>query len=734
MTTSNRAGRARRAAILPIAAAALTVAVGAQDRLKTMPGYEQYQRMSKEIQGAVKTGALQASWTDDGKALEFRKDGKTFRFDAAARTVAEAAAPADAPPAPPMGRGGRGGGLERGRQAATAESPDKTLKAFYRDRNLYVSDAAGANEVTVTTDGSEHGRIKYGTASWVYGEELFQTTAMWWSPDGRKLAYYRFDESQVPDYVLQLNQTKLYSTADVEAYPKAGEPNPVVDLYVYDIAAKSRVKIDVRDGKPFTNDTVGHYVYRVAWSPDGKELLFLRANRRQNVLELAAADPATGACRAIVREEWPTGWVETTPTQVFLKDGRRFIWASERTGWRNYYLYDLSGRLITPLTRYASFEAANLVKVDEDARAVFLMARDGDNFLKLQLHRAGLDGKTDVRLTDPAFHHSVGSCMPGGGGRGGGPPAGIGGGAPCGISPDNRFAVDVYQTHDAPPATRVIDAASGKAVAELAESDTSKFDALGLKKAEMFTYLAADGKTLLRGLVSFPSGFDPSKPYPALASVYGGPASAATRETFVQPNPLCEYGFLVLTLDSRAAPGMGKRALDAIYLRLGQVEIDDMAEGVKALWSRPYVDRDRVGIFGTSYGGYASAMALLRHPEAFRAASASSAVTSWIHYDSIYTERYMWIPQENPGGYEAGSAMTYAEKLDGRLLVYYGTADDNVHPTNAMQFVQALQRAGKSFEVQVGPDAGHSGVNPQRMMEFFIQNLVVDPPKRAGGQ
>jgi dipeptidyl-peptidase-4 len=676
------------------------------------------------------------SWRDDGKAFEYTKDGKTYRFDVSTRTVTELSA-AEPPAAPRGGRGGFGGGTpERGRQVAAVESPDKTLKAVYKNRNLYITDAAGGNEVAVTTDGSEKDRIKNGTASWVYGEELSQTTAMWWSPDGRKLAYYRFDESQVPDYFLQLDQTKLYSRMDVEAYPKSGAPNPLVDLFVYDVASKASVKIDVRSGKPFENDVAGHYVYRVSWSPDGTELLFTRANRRQNILELTAANPETGVCRTVIREEWPTGWVETSPTQVFLEDGRRFIWASERTGWRNYYLYDLSGTLIAPLTRYTTFEAANLIKVDETARVVFLMARDGDNFLKQQLHRVGLDGKGDVRLTDPAFHNAVGSCMPGGGGRGGGAPGGPGGAGACGISPDNRHAVVVYQTHDTPPATRLVNAVSGKAVAELAASDLTKYNELGLKKAEMFTYLAADGKTTLRGMISFPSNFDPSKKYPALASVYGGPAFAATSENFVRPNPLAEYGFLVLSLDSRAVPGMGKRTLDAIYEKLGQVEMDDMAAGVRSLWSRPYFDRDRVGIFGTSYGGYASAMCLLRHPDAFRAASASSAVTAWEHYDTIYTERYMWIPQENKAGYDAASAMKHADRLDGRLLVYYGTADNNVHPANAMQFIQALQRAGKSFEVQVGPDAGHSGVNQQRMMEFFIENLVIDPPKRAnaGGQ
>jgi dipeptidyl-peptidase-4 len=266
-------------------------------------------------------------------------------------------------------------------------------------------------------------------------------------------------------------------------------------------------------------------------------------------------------------------------------------------------------------------------------------------------------------------------------------------------------------------------------VADLAASDLATFDALGLKKAEMFTYLAADGKTTLRGLIQFPSNFDPAKKYPALLAVYGGPASGSNtaRETFVTPTALTEYGFLVLNLDTRAAPGMGKRTLDSLYMKLGQTEIDDMAAGVKALWERPYFDKSRVGAYGTSYGGYASAMLLLRYPDVITAASASSPVTAWDHYDTIYTERYMWIPQENKDGYAAGSAMTYAGNLKGRLLLYFGTADNNVHPSNSMQLIRALQQAGKSFELQLGPDLGHTGVNQQRMMEFFIENLVLRP-------
>jgi dipeptidyl-peptidase-4 len=249
----------------------------------------------------------------------------------------------------------------------------------------------------------------------------------------------------------------------------------------------------------------------------------------------------------------------------------------------------------------------------------------------------------------------------------------------------------------------------------------------------MFTYRAADGMTVLHGLIQFPSNFDGSKRYPTLVAVYGGPASSGNtaRETFVAPNPLAEYGFLMVTLDSRAVPGLGKRSLDALYRKLGQVEVDDMTEGVKSLWNRAYFDKTRVGIYGTSYGGYSAVMSLLRHPDVFAAASASSPVTAWYHYDTIYTERYMGLPQENKAGYDAGSAMTYAANLRGRLLLYYGTADNNVHPSNAMQLIAALQQAGKSFDLQVGPDREHSSVNTERMMEFFIENLVMHPADMA---
>jgi len=693
----------------------------AQDRLKSMPGYEQYKKMKDILQPGGRPagpmggssvyvdGSLNVKWAEDGKSFDYQFDGKKYTYDLSKK---KAVVTGEAQPGPGgpgmfgMRPGGRRGGIpgmgprpERGRQYTQALSPDKSIKAFYENRNLYLSDTTGANKIAVTTDGNEKERTKYGTASWTYGEELSQTTAMWWSPDSKKIAYYRFDESKVPDYYLQYKQLKLQDSVEIEPYTKTGGENPAVDIYIYDTNTKSKIKVDVRDGKPFDNSVVGHYIYDISWTEDGKELMFHRTNRLQNIMELCAADPATGKVRVIIREEWPASFTDNSPMMTFLKDKKRFIWESERTGFKNYYLYDLSGKLITALTNH-QFEVAGIVKVDEEANLLFYMARDGENHMKTQLHKVGLDGKGDKRLTDPAYSHSAT------------------------ISPDNKYFIDVAQTHDIAPFTQLVDM-KGKVIETLAKSDLTKFDQLGLKKTELIKYKSADGEWDLYGTLSFPSTFDPNKKYPVIVSVYGGPGTNAASERFGTPSLLTEFGFIVASFDSRGCAQRGKKIYDEIYGHMGKVEMEDQAEGVKSLWNRPYIDKNNVGITGTSYGGTSSANCLLQFPDVFKAACANSGVYDFRNYDNIYTERTNGLPQTNKTGYDEGNPANYVQNLKGYLMLYYGTSDNNVHPSNSMQLIQALQKAGKSFEVQVGPDMGHTAVNQDRMMEFFIEHLVM---------
>lgn len=685
--------------------------VAAQSRLQASPGYERYKKLRDEIPKSWKSGALDVQWKDGGKAFEYEFEGKRWRYDLEKKKASETGPVRQSPPQTSEQQADQTRATrewrqrpDRGRQFPSVPSPAGDLVAFHRDRNLYISTTGHRHsQQAVTTDATNENRLRYGTASWVYGEELDQISAIWWSTNGRKLAFYKFDESKVPDYFMALDQTKRQTTLDVEPFTVAGGVNPKVDLLIYDLESKQTITVDARSGKEFNDDDTGHYILAVMWSPDGKELLFHRMDRRQKNLDLCAADPVSGKVRVVVHEEWPVSWVDPETAWVrFLSDGRRFIRESERTGWKNYYLHDLSGQLLATLTKHEC-EVAGIVRVDEAANKLYYLACDGDNPMKLQLHRCALDGTGDVRLTDPAFHHSVN------------------------ISPDGSHFIDVAQTHDTPPATWLVDG-NGSRVAELAKSDLTKWDELKLKRVERFTFKAADGQTDLYGMLHFPSNFDPGKKWPLIVSVYAGPSTNGARETFGTPSSTTELGYLVASFDSRSAAGRGKKFLDAIYQKLGIAEIDDQAAGVKFLTAnRPYVDGSRVGIHGVSYGGMASALCLMRHPAVFQAGCNSSGVADFRNYDSIYTERYLGLPKDSAAAYDAVAIQTYAKNLKGRLMIFYGTSDNNVHPSNAMQLIKALQDAGKSFDVMAGPDQGHAGINNERLMEFFQDTLGAGP-------
>jgi dipeptidyl-peptidase-4 len=667
----------------------------AQDKLKKMPGYERYTEVSPKIRGSVKMTPRSYTWNEDGSAFEYNQDAKRLQYSVKTGKTIEVEDVIQS-------SGGRrfGNRPQRGRQYASADSPDGKLKAYTQDRNMYISNPDGSNETAITTDGNEETQKKYGIATWVYGEELGQNTAMWWSPDSKKIAFYRFEEKDAEMYYVLYDQVKIQDSVEIEAYPKVGADNLPVDVMVYDLETKKTTLLDTRNGNAFDDGLLGTYLYGMDWTPNGKEFLFHTTNRKQDIMEYKAADPNTGKTRTVVREEWLPSFTVNTPEIHVLDDGQHFIWASERSGFNNYYLYNFDGTLVNAISNH-KFEVSIILKVDEKKKQLYYEARSGDNHMKMQLHRVNFDGTKDVRLTDPAYNHSVT------------------------ISPNGMYFVDESQTHNIAPFANLVDA-KGKIKAEIAKSDMSEFDALGLKKVEVFTFISADGVTELHGMLHFPSNFDPNKKYPLLLANYGGPATNAFRENFTLPSTLTEYGFLVANIDGRNVRGRGKELLDQLYGNLSIVEMDDFAEGIKSLYNRPYFDKDNVGVYGTSYGGTTAATSLMRFPEVYHAAVANSAVTDWRNYDTIYTERFMNLITNNKAGYDAASLMSYAKDLQGELMIYFGTSDNNVHPSNSLQLIKALQDAGKSFEVQIGPDKGHTAMNTDRMMEFFIEHLVID--------
>ncbi len=674
----------------------------AQDRLPSMPGYDLYLKMSQESYRAVKDGSVLMKWDEGGDSFTYSSQGKFFKFDFTSRQ----SSPANPSAVEPISDAGLRFGPERGRQFDNVSSPDGHYKAISRNRNVTITSPLG--KLQVTTDGSIASRIKYGTASWVYGEELGQIDSMWWSPNSQKLAYYRFDEKEVKDYYLSVNQLRFQDSVNVEAFPKPGQPNPTADLFVYDVEGKRSVHIDSNFDSGHAKD-IGHYVYNVSWSPNGRALLFFRMNRLQNQQELIAANPDTGECRVVFHREMANGWLEARTTGQFpssnpdlwwTKPGpnaTQFFYINDESGYRNLDLYDLSSGLVRHVTHH-QFDVRSIWLIDAASSTVWYTTQGEDNPYLVQLHRCRFNGTDDEDLTDPAFSHRVS------------------------VSPTGSGFVDVEQTLVSPPVTRVCDT-EGKVLATLARSDLSGFESLGLKKVERFVCKAADGETDIYGYLMKPSTFDPKKKYPLLISVYGGPDFGSDAELFGLPDPITELGFVVAWIDGRGSGFRGTAFKHAVYHDLGGAEIDDQAAGARFLSQKPFVDPNRIGIYGISYGGYASLMALLRYPDVFKAAACSSPVTDWRNYDTIYTERYMGQPEDQIEAYDRGSAIPLAKNLKGHLLLFFGTSDNNVHPSHTYMFIHALDEAGKGYELGLGPDQEHSGINEARMMEFFIAHL-----------
>jgi dipeptidyl-peptidase 4 len=395
-----------------------------------------------------------------------------------------------------------------------------------------------------------------------------------------------------------------------------------------------------------------------------------------------AADVAGGQSRIVVSERQPT-WQENRPLSRFLDDGERFLWETECDGWKRFQLRHLDGRLLHEVTPIESYPVEAVVHLDEPAGLLYYSAYSDQNPLNLHLHRVRLDGTDPMRLTSKPLHH--GSFQ---------------------IAPDHRWFVATYEAVDTPPTTALFND-RGEEVLELARATSEQTQELGLVPPELFSFLADDGQTVMQGILHKPARFDPSRTYPLVVSVYGGPGSRGISNRYEPAKPHCEFGFLIATIANRGTTGRGKAFESATYLKLGIVDLQDQADGVRVLSERPYVDADRVGIFGHSYGGYMAALALLKFPDRFHVGVAGAPVTDWKNYDTIYTERYMRTPQENPDGYRDGSCLTHAKQLTGKLLLLHGLIDDNVHPANTWQLADALQRENLRFDLMIYPRHKH---------------------------
>jgi dipeptidyl-peptidase-4 len=579
----------------------------------------------------------------------------------------------------------------RGRIYSEVFSPDFKYRAFIRDYNLYIQDLEG-NERALTADG--HKDLRNGFPDWVYPEELSQYEAFWWSPDSKRIAFMQFDESPVSKYPI-VHDISPRPELELQSYPKAGDNNPIVRFFIVDIGSKKITRIE-------TGMETNVYLFRGQWTHDGKEFTYQRLNRLQNVLELFAADPETGKVRKILRDEDPC-YIEADFDLQFLGDNRHFLWTSEKSGWNQIYLYDLQGSMVRQLTD-KQIPVTGILEVDEENGWVYFSGAENRG-MESYVYRVRMDGTGFTRLTDETGGHRAS------------------------FSPGGKYFTDSFSSWDT-PRRLTLHRPDGTLIRELGKSVlTEEFQSLKLIKPEHFTFKSADGKYDLDGILYKPAHFDEKETYPLIMSVYGGPGAKRVYNRFVLNDgnqALAQLGFVVIAIDHRGISGRGKAFQNLMYMNLGQIELEDHVAAAKFVGAFPYVDDNRVGIYGHSYGGYMTCIALLKAPDVFHVGVAGAPVTDWRNYDTIYTERYMRRPQDNPEGYEKGSCMNYAQDLKGHLSIHHGAVDDNVHPGNSVQLLYALQKHNKHFDFMLYPEQRH-GIRVrtygESRVDYFIRHL-----------
>ena len=566
-------------------------------------------------------------------------------------------------------------------------SDDKQQIAYTKDNDLYVFDLASESEKRLTHDGSES--VYNGWASWVYYEEILgrrsRYSAFWWSPDSKHIAFLHFDDSPVPQFTL-FRSAGAHGDLEVNHYPKAGDPNPNVKFGVVNTQTGGITWMEEQATKD-------QYSALPFWTPDGKYLLFQEVNRGQDTLRLVKANPKTGARKVIYEETQPT-WVEFFEELYFL-DNNDFILRSNKDGWYNLYRYDLDGQLVAKITE-ANFRISEIVEIDEASERIFLYGT-GASSVNQHFFVADLRGGGLRQLTHQDGWHAVK------------------------LSPNYDFFYDRYSSLS-DPGGAYLASTKGEVIRTINIERNTPNENSGVK-VEPISVPTSDGFEL-PGYWVLPKNFNPENEHPVLFSIYGGPDAGTVRNRYrsYADNFFSNNGVILFVMDHRASGKFGKKGLDYMHRSLGKWELNDYIEGVKWLRQKHFVDRDRVGITGGSYGGYMTALALTQGADYFTHGVSLFPVTDWRLYDNVYTERYMDKPEENVAGYDYGSAIVHADKLKGKLLIVHGMMDDNVHMQNTMQFISALQDLNKDFEMMVYPGERHGWGGPKRRHLTKITN------------
>lgn len=589
-----------------------------------------------------------------------------------------------------------------GKQSYATFSPDGSKIAFARENNLFFVDLKTMAETQITKDGLFN-HIIHGSADWVYEEEFSFAKGFDWSSDSRKIAYYTFDESNVKEYNMQVFKG-LYPTDYRFKYPKAGEANSSITISVYDLLSSQSVKMDIGPEKDI-------YIPRINWTKDPNLLSIRKMNRLQNKLELLHANATTGQSKVILSEQNDTYVdLEFTDHLTYLKNGKQFVYASEKSGFKHLYLYEMSGNLVQQITK-GDWEVSDLAGIDEQNKLLYYTSTE-ESPLERQLYSIQLDGKGKKKLSDKRGTNRAD------------------------FSPDFKFYLNYVSSVSSPLTVSLHQTPSGKLVKALENNEAlnTRLKELNLSKKEFFQF-RTDNNTSLNGWMIKPSNFDATKKYPVLMFVYGGPGSQTVTDSwdsrdFFWYQILADKGYIIASVDNRGTGARGANFRKATYVQLGKLEVQDQIAGAKYLSGLEYIDRNRIGIWGWSYGGYMTSLCLTVGADVFKAGIAVAPVTNWRFYDTIYTERYLKTPQENPSGYDDNSPVNHVSKLKGKFLLIHGTGDDNVHFQNSIALQDALIRANKQFESFYYPNRNHGiyGGNTRlhlytMMTKFLEENL-----------